>query len=96
VAEAALFGTCRLYARGLLGVRVAVSSATSGANSSRTAAGSSGEDGRSTDRRRYFNVAGIPQALAPVGISRFTSDIAPITTPSPIVTPFSITHCGPI
>jgi hypothetical protein len=48
--------------------------------SPRGAAGSPMSDGWRTERSRYRKVAGIPQALAPLGISRFTSDIAPITT----------------
>jgi hypothetical protein len=44
----------------------------------------------------HFKVAGIPQAFAPLGMSRFTNDITPITTPSPIATPFSMTLGGPI
>jgi len=36
----------------------------------------------------YLGVAGIPHTLELLGTSRFTSDIAPMTTPSPMITPF--------
>jgi hypothetical protein len=42
----------------------------------------------------YRGVAGIPHTLELLGMSRLTSDIAPITTRSPIVMPFCITDCG--
>src|SRR5689334_327795 len=45
-------------------------------------------DCKAADPDGYFSFSGIPHALAPLEMSRLTSDIAPITTPSPIVTPF--------
>ena len=36
----------------------------------------------------YLGVAGIPHTLELLGTSRFINDIAPMTTPSPMVTPF--------
>ena len=44
----------------------------------------------------YLSVAGTPHTLVLLGTSRVTSDIAPMTTPSPTVTPFCMTDCGPI
>ena len=44
----------------------------------------------------YLGTAGIPHTLELLGTSRLTSDIAPITTRSPMVMPFCMTDCGPI
>jgi UDP-glucose 4-epimerase len=44
----------------------------------------------------YLDAAGIPHTLESLGTSRLTSDIAPITTQSPMVMPFCMTDCGPI
>jgi hypothetical protein len=44
----------------------------------------------------YLGAAGIPHTLELLGTSRLTSDIAPITTRSPMVMPFCMTDCGSI